>query len=214
MKTLPLKVIVIDDDKNMHAKYQGFFFDSEEYELLGIYDSIGETLLHYRKRTPNIILSEVSLPGISGILGIEQLRKKDASVKIIMISTKSDFDLVKKAFKNGANGYLTKPITRARLFHALNSVKQDGAALSYDVAKKLISTFQKKRYMLLSKRENQIVDYLSQGATYKSIAEKLFVTTSTVNFHIQNIYLKLNVNSKSEALEKLRLLDTNQRKYA
>ena len=67
--------------------------------------------------------------------------------------------------------------------------------------------FQRKSYSAFSKRENQIIDYLCEGETYKTIADKLFVTPSAVNFHIQNIYLKLDVNSKSEALEKLRLLD-------
>jgi DNA-binding NarL/FixJ family response regulator len=151
----------------------------------------------------------VSLFGISGIEGIQYFRKKDIHVKIILLSIKNDFDIVKKAFKAGANGYLTKPVTKSRLHEALNSVKENGAALSHDVARTVVEMFQKKKYESLSKRENQIVEYLGQGATYKSIADKLYVTPSTVNFHIQNIYLKLNVNSKSAALEKLRMLEAS-----
>ena len=105
---------------------------------------------------------------------------------------------------------MTKPVTRNRLFHALDSIQQYGAALGHDVAKMIISSFQRKPLKTFSKRENQIIEYLGQGFTYKDIAEKLFVTPSTVNFHIQNIYLKLNVNSKSEALEKLRQLEAFQ----
>ena len=123
-----------------------------------------------------------------------------------MLSEINDFDVIKNAFKKGANGYLTKPLTLDKLQHALSSIEKEGAAMSTDIVKKMIHNFHKKTYEFFSDRENQIVDYLCQGATYKMIAEKLFVTPSAVNFHIQNIYVKLDVNSKSEALSKLELL--------
>ena len=134
---------------------------------------------------------------------------KEVNARLIFLSSdfvfsgENEFEIIKRAFKNGANGFLTKSVTRKRLQYALHSIKNEGAALSNDVAKKIISTFQTKSYQSFSERENQIIDHLSQGATYKIIAEKLFVTTSAINFHIQNIYLKLNVNSKSETLMKL-----------
>lgn len=209
MKTIPLKILVIDNDQKINDEYREYIRSSNEYEVVETYTSVSEALRNYRTILPDIVISEVSLKGLTGIDGIEKLRKNDNEVKIIIMSSKSDFDIIKRAFKAGANGYLTKPISKERLFHALNSVKQNGAALSYDVAQKIIASFQKKRYASFSKRENQIVEYLSQGATYKTIANKLFVTPSTVNFHIQNIYLKLNVNSKSEALERLRFLEAS-----
>ncbi|MDT0539924.1 MULTISPECIES: response regulator transcription factor [Croceitalea] len=209
MKKLPLKVIVIDNDEKMNDWYQNYFIHDPDYLLVETYTTVNAALINYQNNLPDIIISEVSLLGISGIDGIERFRKKSTTIKIIIASSKSDFELIKRAFKIGANGYLTKPISKERLFHALISVKHNGAALSYDVAKKVIATFQKKKYESFSKRENQIAEFLSQGATYKTIAHKLFVTPSTVNFHIQNIYLKLNVNSKSEALEKLRILEAS-----
>ncbi|MGB5226611.1 MAG: response regulator transcription factor, partial [Eudoraea sp.] len=142
-----------------------------------------------------------------GIEGIRLFRKKDPEVKILMISAQNDFEIIKKAFKNQANGYLTKPVTKKRMFNALNSLKFEGATMSNDIVKKVISMFHRKSYHNFSERENQIIDYLCQGATYKLIADKLFVTTSTINFHIQNIYLKLDVNSKSEALTKLQEME-------
>ncbi|WP_350288339.1 response regulator transcription factor [uncultured Croceitalea sp.] len=209
MKTEALRVIVIDDDQNSHKKYENYFETFFDYQLVGTFKSVHDALQNYRKYRPEIVVSDVTLFGISGIEGIQYFRKKDATVKIILLSVKNDFDVVKKAFKAGANGYLTKPVTSARLLGALNSVKENGAALSHDVARTLVEMFQKKTYEALSKRENQIAEYLGQGATYKSIADKLYVTPSTVNFHIQNIYLKLNVNSKSAALEKLRMLQAS-----
>ena len=147
------------------------------------------------------------MPEINGIEGIRLFRKKDPNVKIIMLSAQNNFDLVKKAFKNTANGYLSKPVTERALYNALDSIKSEGATMSNDIISQIISKFQRKSNEFFSERENQVIDYLSQGATYKTIAEKLFVTASAINFHVQNIYLKLDVNSKSEALRKLQELE-------
>lgn len=207
MKSNTLKIIAIDNDPESNKIYNLYFRKYCDFELKGIYKSTDEALKSYDEIQPDIIISEILASGIDDVEGIRRIRKKDSNVKIIIISTQNDVTLIKKAFKNGVSGYLTKPISNTRLYDALNSIKYDGAAMSNDIAKKVISLFQRKSYDDFSKRENQIIDYLSEGETYKTIAEKLFVTPSAVNFHIQNIYLKLDVNSKSQALLKLRQLD-------
>ena len=204
MRPNVLKVIIIDNDKQLHTSYSAYFKNYSDFELCGIYTKIETAINDFETVQPDIIVSEVSLPIINGINGIKLLRKKDPKVQIIMTSSQNDFEIVKKAFKYGANGFLTKRVTAKRLHHALKSIKYEGAVISNDIAKKIIAMFQPKVYQSFSERENQIIDYLGQGATYKTIADKLFVTTSAINFHIQNIYLKLNVNSKSEALLKLK----------
>ncbi len=202
-----LKIMVVDNNRPMHQAYKNYFDMYLEYTLEGIYESTEEALAAYDRVQPDIIFSEIELPDGSGIEAIKRYRLKDSRVKIIMLSTQNDFELVKKAFKNSANGYLTKPVNERTLYNALDGIKSEGATLSNDIAKKIIAMFQRKTYDRFSERENQVIDYLSQGATYKTIAEKLFVTASAINFHIQNIYLKLDVNSKSEALRKLRELE-------
>jgi len=199
--------MLIDNDPLFHEAYRYFFEKYKDYSLGGIYVSVEDALKDYVKVQPDIIVSEVSMPNLPGIEGIHSFRKKDRDIKIIMISDEADFGLIKRAFKNGANGYITKPVTKKRLYHALNAIKYEGATMSNDIVEKVISNFHKKSYVFFSERENQIIDYLCKGATYKIIADRLFVTPSAVNFHIQNIYLKLNVNSKSEALIKLQELD-------
>lgn len=205
--TTTLKIIVIDQDSRFHEAYLYYFSTYPEYSLKGIYRTVEDAISDYKEITPDIILSETNLPSMSGVDGICEFRKKNPEAKIIMVSEENDFEIIKKAFKNGAAGYLTKPITKKRLKDALNSIRFEGAALSNDIAKKIIYAFRQKSYTCFSQRENQIIEYLRQGATYKTIANKLFVSASTINFHIQNIYLKLDVNSKSEALEKLQQLD-------
>jgi len=207
MKSNILKIIVIDNDRLFHAAYMYYFETYRDYSLQGIYVSVEDALKDFDNVLPDIIVSEVSMPEVCGIEGIRLFRKKDPDIKIIMISAQNDFEIIKKAFKNQANGYLTKPVTKKRMYNALNSIKFEGATMSNDIVKKVISMFHRKSYNNFSERENQIIDYLCQGATYKLIADKLFVTTSTINFHIQNIYLKLDVNSKSEALTKLQEME-------
>lgn len=207
MKSNILKIIVIDNDRLFHAAYRYYFETYQDFSLQGIFVSVEEALEDYENLLPDIIVSEVSMPNVCGIQGIGMFRKKDPDVKIIMISAQNGFEIIKRAFKNRANGYLTKPVTRKRLYNALNSIKFEGATMSNDIVKAVISMFHRKSYNNFSERENQIIDYLCQGATYKLIADKLFVTPSTVNFHIQNIYLKLDVNSKSEALTKIQEME-------
>lgn len=205
--TITLKAIIIDPDAKLHEAYAYYFSTYPEYTLKGIYRSVEDALSDYAAVRSEIILCEARFPKASGLDQIGEFRKKNPEVKIIMVSGENDFGVIKKAFKNGACGYLTKPITKKRLRDALNSIRYEGAALSNDIARKIIQAFRRKSYDCFSERENEIIECLSQGDTYKTIAEKLFVSPSTINFHIQNIYLKLDVNSKSEALQKLRALD-------
>ncbi len=207
MKTNKLRVIAIDSDPQFHEAYLYFFSKYQDFPLVGLFHSVEEALASYNETNPDIIVTEVSFPGKTGSDDFSQFRELNPDVKIIVASEETDFDIIKKAFKNGANGFLTKPLTKKRLKNALYSVKYEGAVLSNDIAAKLIAMFHRKTSNFFSKRENQIIEYLCQGATYKSIADQLYVTTSTINFHIQNIYLKLDVNSKSEALKKLRELE-------
>ena len=207
MNTATLKVMVIDNDPKFHEIYSYYFSTYREYHLAGIYGTVEEALEAYDQVRPDIILSEVGFAGLSGIDGLIEFQKAKDSAMVIMVSYEDDFNRIMNAFKNGAEGYLTKPISKKRLRHALNAIKEEGAAISNDIARKIVSMYRRKAYKCFSERENQIIEYLGQGATYKAIADRLFVTTSTINFHIQNIYIKLNVNSKSEALKKIREMD-------
>lgn len=207
MRRETLNVLIVDNDTTLHPTYKRYFQSYRDFNLIALYTTVEEALFAHEGRPADIIISEVDFTKMNGLEGIKFFRKNDPEVKILISSANNDFEIIKAAFKNGANGFLTKEITRDRLHQALLALKNEGAALSNDVAKKIIAMFQPKSYQAFSERENQIIDYLSQGATYKTIADKLFVTTSAINFHIQNIYLKLNVNSKSEALMKLQQIE-------
>ncbi|MGB3142804.1 MAG: response regulator transcription factor [Maribacter sp.] len=196
MTTSKIRIVVLESDKSLYENYARYFDQLKDYKLVGTYTNAADAIKDFKHTKPQIILSEIALSGVNGVDAIKLFRKKDWDIKIIMFSEINDFEIIKDSFKKGANGYLTKPLTLDKLEHALKSMETEGATLSMDIIKQVISNFHRKTYAFLSDRENQIVDYLCQGATYKVIADKLFVTPSAVNFHIQNIYLKLDVKSK------------------
>ncbi len=210
MKTNPLKIVIIDNDEKLHPLYHFYFSNEPLYELIEIHTSVNTFLSKSKRESPDIIVCEVNLNGISGIDGIQFFNRFSSSPKILMISQESNFEIIKEAFKKGANGFLTKPLTKNRLFNAIADLHQHGVVLEHDVAKKIIHSFQIKTFDRFSKKENQIIELLTHGYTYKMIADRLCVTPSAVNFHIQNIYVKLNVNSKAEALKKLQELEIRQ----
>ncbi len=202
-----MKVIVIEDDLILCDSYKYYFKSYPDYTLEGIYNHVEDALENYESTFPDIIISDISFPNMNGVDGIKYFKEKDPNVKILLVSVHDDLHWIKSALKNAADGYLTKPVLKHELYNALNIIKYEGAILSTDVTKKVISSFQKKSLRIFTDREKDIIELLSQGETYKSIATKLYITSSTVNFHIQNIYLKLNVNSKSEALKIIQELD-------
>ncbi|WP_250149243.1 response regulator [Flagellimonas sp. 389] len=210
MKANTLKITIIDNDEKLHPLYRFYFSEDSLYELVEIHESVNKFLSHSGRDESDIVVSEVNLNGISGIDGIPYFNKLSKTPKVLMTSQTSDFEIIKEAFKKGADGFLTKPLTKNRFFNAIKELHQHGVALEHEVVKKIIHSFQIKTFERFSKKENQIIGLLTQGYTYKMIADRLFVTPSAVNFHIQNIYVKLNVNSKAEALKKLQELEVRQ----
>ena len=209
MNVSPQKVLVIDNDAAILSKYEEYFEMSENASLVGTFTNLIDVLKMDAESAPDVIISEIHLPFINGLEGLRYLKRIFPKTKVIITSKDKSTDAIRTAFREGAKGYLTKPLTNARLSSAIDTVCRNRTAMSDDVADRVVSMFQRKSYSDFTERENQIIEYLGQGATYKAIAEALFVTPSAVNFHIQNIYLKLNVNSKSEALAKLKMVESN-----
>ncbi|MEO0573060.1 MAG: response regulator transcription factor [Bacteroidota bacterium] len=206
MKT-PSHVMVLDHDPGTAKLCHTIFENMEDYTLVANASSLREAMMVEDSSPLNLLITETTVNGQSGLRFTSSILQRKPDIKVLVVSAENDFELIKQAFKIGVNGYLTKPVTPDRLLAALYTIAEEGTALSNDVSNKIISVFRERRYSMLSQRENQIIGYLSEGATYKDIAKKLFVTPSTVNFHLQNVYLKLNVSSKSDALNRLKALN-------
>ncbi|MFV0564424.1 MAG: response regulator [Flavobacteriaceae bacterium] len=195
--------IVIEDDKILLDSYRYYFSVFDNFMLKGAYYSVIEALKDFKALRPDIIISDISMPGINGVEGIKHFKKLCPNVKVIIVTVHDDLEHILESVSNNADGYLTKPINKTSLLNALETAINNGAPLSNNVSIKILQTFQKNKNPMFSEREHEIIELFTKGLTYKDMADKLCVTSSTINFHIQNIYTKLDVSNKSEALKKL-----------
>lgn len=155
-----------------------------------------------------IVIVDIQLPGMNGADLVHHISQQNKSVQSIICSIHDDDAFVFKALKNGALGYLLKDSSAEQIISALRELANGGSPMSSYIARKVIGSFQHPYVVessaLLSERENEVLHQLSQGLIYKEIADRLFISPETVRKHVRNIYKKLHVQNKVEALNKLR----------
>ncbi len=180
---------------------------TEGFECSGAYRSMEEALVSVAAQQPDIVLSDIALPGMSGIEGIRFLKEQFPNLVILMLTVHEDDDRIFDAICAGACGYLLKKTPPARLLEALKEAVGGGAPMSPEVAARVIRLFreihppQRSEYDL-SPHETRLLKLFVEGHNYKTAATELGVTVHTVSFHLRSIYDKLQVHSKSEAVAK------------
>ncbi|MEM8907363.1 MAG: response regulator transcription factor [Bacteroidota bacterium] len=150
----------------------------------------------------NVVLMDIELPGITGIEGIRQLKPQLPNTDFIMLTIKQDDESIFTSLRVGASGYLAKDTPPTDLLKAIREVYEGGAPMSTRIAKKVILSFQNVAPSPLSDRETEILKLLCEGLNYRSIADQIFLSAHTVKSHIKNIYRKLHVHSRAEAVRK------------
>ena len=138
---------------------------------------------------------------IDGIEGIQKIKKTNPEIHIIVITVHEDSEMVFEALCAGASGYITKNANHSRLLDAIDEVQSGGAPMSTQIARMVVSSFQKNQNSPLTARETEVLELIAKGKSYSVIADELFVHKETVKSHIKNIYFKLHVNCKADALE-------------
>ncbi len=197
-----LRVVIVEDDKLIREGFANLINDSEKYICVGHYDTCENTLKNLGKDDPQIILMDIGLPGISGIEGIRRIKRVKPQTDIIVVTVHEDDMKVFEALCAGASGYLTKNITPKELIEAIDETQKGGAPMSTNIARMVVRSFQRNNESPLSSRETEVLQHLARGKSYTMIADELFIDKETVRSHIKNIYRKLEVNSKSEAIDK------------
>ena len=200
-------VSIIEDNQTFRQALEALIRAEPEFILGEVYSS-AEGALSMVKAPPDIAIVDIELPGVSGIELIRRLRVQGVRTEFLVCSMHDDDETIIKALENGASGYLLKESTGEEIKAALLEVLKGGAPMSPYIAKRVVSFFQKPRLSaegaLLSEREHEVLALLSKGLQYKEIAEHLFIATETVKKHLRNIYTKLHVQNKVEALNKFR----------
>jgi len=180
---------------------------SADLLLSSVYSS-AEAAMDMMENPPDLAIIDIQLPGINGIELIKRLHIGQPSIQCIVCSMHDEDEKIISALENGASGYLLKESTATQVKEAIEEVIKGGAPMSPYIARRVINFFQKPKHTndsaLLSEREREVLQLLAKGLQYKEIAEQLFISHETVKRHLKNIYTKLHVQNKVEALNKWR----------
>jgi two-component system, NarL family, response regulator LiaR len=206
-----ITVSVVEDNEQFRNALEAIIHAQDDFALAGSYESAEKALTGLMETPPDIVISDISLPGMRGTELIMHLKEKMQQTQFMVCSIHDDNETIFEALKCGASGYILKdPVTAAEIVKAIRDLYNGGSPMSPYIARKVISSFQKQVIgddsTLLSLREKEVLELLARGLLYKEIADKLGVTHETVKKHLKNIYQKLHVQNKIEALNKFRQL--------
>lgn len=195
------RIVIIEDNEAVKDGYALILNSHKDYHVVNTYTTAEEAIKNLRRDYPDIIFTDLDLPGMDGIQGIGKIRKIDPKVQIIVITVFEDSNMVFDALCAGATGYITKSSNHIELLEAVDQITHNGAPMSPKIAKMVVSSFQRSPNSPLSARETEILSLLATGKTYKIAADELHIGMETVKSHVKNIYSKLHASSKSEAIE-------------
>jgi DNA-binding NarL/FixJ family response regulator len=206
-RTEPIKVTIIEDERDIREGLAMLVNLTDGFECVGKYGSMEEALPGIRHRTPDVVLSDIGLPGMNGIEGIQKIKESYPQMTVLMLSVYQDDDRIFHALCAGAVGYLLKKTPPSKILDSLREAVGGGSPMSPEVARKVITVFKDYRPPEqvdydLTPHEIRILKLLVEGHSYKSAAKLLNVSPSTISFHLNNIYEKLQVHSKTEAVAK------------
>lgn len=202
-----IEVAIVEDRREIRESLVLLIGGTEGFKCTGSYRSMEEALDKLKVHQPHLLLSDIGLPGMSGIEGVAILKERYPDLLILMLTVYDDDERIFDAMCAGASGYLLKKTPPGRLLESLREVASGGAPMSPEVAKRVIALFREIRPperadYELTPHETRLLKLLVQGHNYKTAATELGVTVHTVSFHLRSIYEKLQVHSKSEAVAK------------
>ena len=203
-----IRVAIFDDNTERLDSLRILIDHHEEMQCSGIFADCNTALLNVAAASPDVVLMDIDMPGITGIEGVKILKEQYPQLPILMQTVFDDNEKVFASICAGASGYILKKSSPPQIIQAIKDVHEGGAAMSSSVAKQVLKAFQTQMVLHtpanfdLSEREKQILGWLVKGLSHKMIAEQCFISVHTVNSHVKNIYEKLHVRSVSEAVAK------------
>jgi len=202
-----IKVSIVEDNRGTRESLSELLARAPMLRCVGAYPSGEEALRHIPTEQPDVVLMDINLPGMSGIECVTRLKERLPKTQVLMLTTYDESDLIFDSLRRGASGYLLKNMPPAELIQAVEQVHAGGAPMSMQIARKVVSHFQRitqpaSDVERLTKREQEILGLLAKGFLYKEIADQLGISLSTVRAHLHTIYEKLHVQSRTEAVVK------------
>ncbi len=202
-----ITVCIIEDVAEIQAGLKAIIDRDNRFLLLGCFNDAESAIVAMPELVPNIVIADINLPGKSGIECLSIVKETLPAIQFIMFTIYEDNDQVFEAIKAGANGYILKNTPPDKIIESLIDLSEGGSPMTAKIARKVLASMQgnskNSEIELLTPRENEVLQLLSKGFLYKEIADKLGISISTVKRHLSHIYQKLQVQNKTEAINKV-----------
>ena len=197
-----ISVAIVDEKRDIREGLRKILDKADGFKCLTTYKDAKSAIRGIQKNPPDVVLIDIELSEMSGIDCVKILKRKLPQLDIIVLTSQTRDEYVFQSLQAGAYGYLIKHIFPSHLLRAIREVHNGGAPMSSSIARRVVSSFNKYQHPFpsLSEREHEVLHLLCEGCNYRQIAARLFVSPNTVRFHLKNIYKKLQVNSRHEAV--------------
>lgn len=216
-----ITVAIVDDEPVVRMGLEGLLKRSPGFSCGGVYADAESAMTGLPARPPNVLLMDIQLPGMDGISAIRTLRGRLPDTEIIMLTALEDHDRIFASFAAGASGYLLKHTAPNKILEAIREVSGGGSPMSAPIARRLVKFFGTDKPPVappspslpqvqspdagevLTAREREVLDLMAEGLLYKEAADRLGLSVDTIRAHLRNIYKKLRVRNRTEAILKL-----------
>lgn len=203
-----IKVVIFEDNRNLREGLAAMIGGTPGFECAGAFPNCNNLLKNISLAKPDVVLMDIEMPGINGIEAVAIIKEEHPEIKILMETIFDDDEKIFNSICAGAEGYILKHTSPAEIMEAIKEIYEGGSPMTPSIANRVLKMVKvrpepgNKESFDLSLREKEILTCLVKGMSYKMIADTCFISIETVNVHIKNIYKKLQVHSKSEAVAK------------
>lgn len=202
-----IKICIVEDILEIQNGLKNLLENDPRFSIVACFSNAEDAIDQIPVLLPDVVITDINLPKKSGISCVAEIKPLLPSIQFIMFTIFEDNDQVFEALKAGASGYILKNTRPEKIKENIVELFEGGSPMSPQIARKVLNTFNHTKSNevdeLLSKREKEVLELLSKGFLYKEIAEQLFISLSTVKRHLNHIYTKLQVQNKTEAVNKL-----------
>lgn len=195
------RIIIIEDNIAIREGFSEVLGTIDAYDVVNLYSNCEDALDNLDQDLPDVVLMDIELPGMDGIVGTTKIKRLYPDCIILIITVLEDSEKVFRSLCAGAGGYIVKNSNILEIAQNIDEALAGGAPMSLSIARMVVQSFRQQQDSPLTERETQVLQSIAEGKSYSKIALDLFVSKETIRSHIKNIYRKLEVSSKAEAIK-------------
>lgn len=195
------RITIIEDNVSIREGFRAVLDTIEKYEVMNLYSNCEDALVNLDQDRPDVVLMDIELPGMDGIAGTIRIKKQLPNCIVLIITVLEDSEKVFRSLCAGAGGYIVKNSNISEIVQNIDEALAGGAPMSLSIARMVVHSFRQQQDSPLTERETQVLQSIAEGKSYSKIALDLYVSKETIRSHIKNIYRKLEVSSKADAIK-------------